>query len=49
MMLIVARWLNDNNYTDGLDMEKFIRVLKEGGEEAKQMIRRSLKLPCQGD
>ena len=49
MMLVIARWLNDNNYTDGLDVEKFIRVLKKGGEEARQMIRRSLKQPCQDD
>ena len=49
MMLVIARWLNDNNYADGLDVEKFIRVLKKGGEEARQMIRRSLKQPCQDD
>ena len=49
MMLVIARWLNDNNYADGLDVEKFIRVLKKGSEEARQMIKRSLKQPCKDD
>jgi hypothetical protein len=49
LMLLVARWLSENGYMENLDPDEFIRLLKMGGEEAAQMIRRSFKLPRQGD
>jgi hypothetical protein len=49
LMRLVARWLNENGYVDDLDPDEFIRLLKMGGEGAAQMIRRSFKLPRQGD
>jgi hypothetical protein len=48
-MLLIARWLNDNGYTENLDPNEFVRLLKEGGEEAAQVVRRSFKLSRQSD
>jgi len=49
LMRLIARWLNEKGYMDNLDPNEFVRLLKKGGEEAVQMLRRSFKLSHQGD
>jgi len=49
LMRLVARWLNENGYMEGLDPDEFIELLKRGGEGAAQMIRRAIKPSYRGD
>jgi len=49
LMRLIARWLSENGYMDNLDSNEFVRLLKEGGGEAVQILSKSLKLPHQGD
>jgi len=46
LMRLVARWLKENGYLRDLDANEFVRLLKEGGEEA-QIVSKSLKIPQQ--
>jgi hypothetical protein len=45
LMRLVARWLNENGYMEGLDPDKFIELLEKGGEEAAERMRRAIKPP----
>ena len=49
LMRLVARWLNENGYMEGLDPNEFIEILKRGGEGAAQMLRRAIKPSYRGD
>jgi len=49
LMRLIARWLNENGYMENLNPDEFVSLLKKGGEEAAQIIRRALKPPIRGD
>jgi len=37
--------LDENGYMENLNPDEFVSLLKKGGEEAAQIIRRALKPP----
>jgi len=49
LMRLIARWLSENGYMENLNPDEFVSLLKKGGDEAAQIIRRSLKPPIRGD
>jgi hypothetical protein len=48
LMRLIARWLSDKGYMENLNPDEFVSLLKRGGEEAAQIIRRSFKPSRQG-